>query len=989
MSLRTLGTVFAIIASLTVVALLTWSFVSYRSMEQAEPPIEVTIAPMAPLTDVDLSAADPNSFENILEGEGEGRVVLLDADDNIESEYEYEDLENLGAGRHRVIKPRAWMYMDDGSVVHLRSATAEFVQPSGSQEPESGLLEGGVIIEVFDASAGSAPSSAPADPTVAPSTPSLTVETQTLRFDTVGGEVRTVDPVRMFGSGITVNLDGLTALINETERKIAYLGAKGAGSMRYEPQQRDDSRSGAGSHGGAPTGAPSTNTPPVIDLYRAIVKGDLSISGTGVTLASDQLEVWARLIDKSLPADAVGALSVLADQTTGGQSTQGRKSKNDAAGEDIAVTWSDGFELRPVDAAPTLEDDHLALRFSSPESGNVVAMDESTGAITKCANLEYGLTSRRLRMTGAGETGVVLAMPEAAEMIVGRFEVDLTDGVALIPGPGVMRSLESVAAPGEQSTAARTIPAQITWQDGASFVLAIKDGVIDTSGGAPLREAIFNDRVRLERGDAVATGETIRAIFEPGAGDSSSGPLLTRAILEGDASLDGGDDQGRLFGDRLDLRFDADATDPSRLAPTRVIAEGGVHADRENATLRSDLAEATLTRLDDDSIALVEFNASLGVAVRTPSGVELFGDTARVHGPPSARLVELSGQPALVKHKGATLTANAMRVEESRQSLTVFGDGVLNHSKLRTSGLGYERLQVEWLGSMTYDDTKGIAEFTGGVTATAQPDSLTRDIARGERLMLELSPDLAGNIEQVADAVEDAPALRAANLYSGELELGNGELAQLESRRYVEDPTSATGLRLERLLFVDAPRILADGVRNRIDLPEPGRLMIEDRREVISGGSSETSFDLRGTTLFTWDGSAMIDRENGEAMIKRRVRIRHKDPSGDNISDVECERLDATIPMATDKDGSLADPDAYTIEASGAVYAQHAGKQLIADMFWFDGASGMSEASAWPGNLVTLFDPRLPAPMTGSTLSWDTIRDRALWRDAAQITIPN
>jgi len=988
MSLRTLGAVFAVAASLTVVALLTWSFVTYTSGDATEPTKAINIAPM-PEMQVDLQDADPDSFEGLLSGDGEGRVVLLDADDNIESEYEYEDLENLGAGRHRVFEPRGWMYMDDGSVVHLRAATAEFVQPSGSREPESGRLEGGVIIEIFDAAAGKAPSSSPTDPDTPAKTPNLTIETATLTFDTIGGEIRTMDPVQMVGSGVTVDLPGLTALINETDRRIAYLGAKGAGSMRYAPT--DEAREQAAAAEQSPN-QPSDTKPsanPVVDLYHATIKGDLSIAGSGVTLAADQLEVWARLLDKNLPDDAIGAIEILASEAAGDESeSQGaQRSGRSGDSQDLAITWTDGFELRPTDAVDgLLDDDHLALRFSSPESGNVIAIEESTGALTKCAYLQYGLTTRRLRMTGAGSTGVVLAMPEVAETIAGTLEIDLTEGVATIPGPGVMRSLESapVADAGSRTTAALETPAQITWQDGASFVLGIKDGVIDTTHGAPLDEAIFNDRVRLTRGETTASGESIRAIFEPKA----DGPVLARAILEGDASLDGGD-QGRLFGDRLDLHFDTSDNAGGRLAPTLVQAAGDVRADREDATLRSDLAEATLTRLDDDSIALVEFNASLGVAVRTPSGVELFSDTARVHGPESNRLVELAGQPAIVKHRGAALTANSMRVDEARSVLTVFGDGILNHSQLRKTGLGYERLQVEWLGSMTYNDSNGIAEFTGGVTTTASPDDFTRDIARGERLVLELSPDLAGNIEQVADAVEDAPALRTAHLFSGEMELGNGEMAELEARRYVEDPSASTGLRLERLLFVEAPQILADGVRNRVDLPDPGKLLVEDRRENPSTQTSDTAFNLRGTTLFEWDGSAMIDREDGEALMKRRVRVRHKDPAGGNISDIECERLDATIPMVRNEDGALNNPDAYTIEASGAVYAQHAGKQLIADMLWFDGQSGMAEASAWPGNAVTLFDPQLPTPMTGSTLSWDTIRDRALWKDAAEITIPN
>jgi len=988
MSLRTIGTIFAIVAALTAVALLTWSFYSVASTQKTEQAQHVTIAPM-PEIDVDLESEDPNRFENILTGDGPGSVQFLGENDRVESEYRYQDLENLGAGRRRVVEPRAWMYTDDGAAVHIRAARAEFIQPTGSQEPESGRLEGGVIIELFDRGAGRTPSSLADDAGGSPSVPALTIETATLHFDTVGGEARTIDPVTMRGSGYTVNLRDLTALVNESDRRIAYLGASGPGSLRYEPtdqsDQQDDEQEAAPEDDESREQDDQRTAPAAVDFYHAVVRGELSIAGSGVNVAADQLDVWARLIDRSLAADAFAPIEILSADPDG----EAKNSPGGAPAErrdgDLTVSWSDGFELRPMDEQPeTLSRDDIALRLASPESGNVVAMEETSGALAKCAALDYGLTSRRFTLRGAGDTGVVLAAPEVAETIVGRLEIDLTEGVATIPGPGLIRSLGSAQMTPTRPTAPVNAPSQITWQDAASFVLDIKDGVIDATNGAPLREAIFNDRVRVNSDGAVATSESIRAIFEPG----EEGPSISRAILDGDAALDGGE-EGRLLADRLDLRFDPAGHDRDRPIPRRVLAEGNVRAERAGATLRSDLAEASLVPLADGALGLDEFNANLGVAVRTSNGVELFADTARVTGAADARVVDLAGQPAIVKRKGATLTANAMRLEESLALLTVFGDGVVNHSQLRDSGLGYQRLQVEWLGSMTYDDNRGIAEFTGGVTSTAMPDALTRDIARGERLVLELSPELAGSLEEVADTVEDAPAIRAARLYGAALELGQGDAAQLEARRYIEDPASPTGLRLERMLYVDAPQILADGVSNRIDIPDPGRMLIEDRREAVSSGGSETAFDLRGTTLFEWAGSAMIDRESGESMMKRRVRVRHTDPAGTTVSDLECERLEVTSDPERSADGAIKNPDAFTVEASGAVYAQHAGKQLIADLLWFQGNTGMIEASAWPGNTVTLFDPQLPAPLTGSTLSWDTVRDRALWRDAAEITIPN
>ncbi len=309
----------------------------------------------------------------------------------------------------------------------------------------------------------------------------------------------------------------------------------------------------------------------------------------------------------------------------------------------------------------------------------------------------------------------------------------------------------------------------------------------------------------------------------------------------------------------------------------------------------------------------------------------------------------------------------------------------MNYREDRDHAVGYERVTVAWAGTMTFDGVMEQAEFVGDCVVVAEPDNLTRDTLRGERIIVEVELDETENSSQ-----EAASAFRRAIIIGEVEELGSGRTAQVESRRYRADPESDSGVALEFLAYLDGPTLIADAATNTLMSPANGRLLFEDRR-----GSDDTREGLatRGTTLFEWDGAARFDRASGQAVMTRNVRLRQKAPGDSPVTELECERLDASFALPAGEAGAGEDRAALRAQltrarASGAVYAQQGSRELIADRLEYDTEAGVAQAWANEGNLVTIYDAARPIPLTGSVLRWDLLRDRIEWRDAGTTTAP-
>ncbi|TVQ59288.1 MAG: hypothetical protein EA379_11310, partial [Phycisphaerales bacterium] len=416
----------------------------------------------------------------------------------------------------------------------------------------------------------------------------------------------------------------------------------------------------------------------------------------------------------------------------------------------------------------------------------------------------------------------------------------------------------------------------------------------------------------------------------------------------------------------------------ARGAPTPhvVTAAGSVRAEREGSSLRAELVEALLESDDRGGLRISTLAADLGVAVRTATGGAgvIEARAQRLRARPLEEIVELSGEASIARD-GGVVRGESMRLEGETGRLTVFGAGVAERLATNVDELmGYERVRVEWRDAMIFDDSDGVAECMGRVEAVADAANLSRDTARGERLLLTFSADPDATARG-GDPQEAPRRLRRVELYGAQ---DGAAPATLEARRYIADDRAEAGIRLERMIYLSAPEVLADAASETVRVPSAGSLLIEDRSDRARSSSSAAT--AQGTTLFEWDGDLTLRRDNATALMRDRVRLRHRPRSGEEMIELESEAMSASFDADTER--------LTAADATGAVYARRGGRQLVADRLRYDADEGTAVAEAWAGNLVTLFDEVRPIPQTATSVSWDLIRDVVRMQGSGTIAAP-
>lgn len=104
----------------------------------------------------------PPGVEPLTSPVGSGMYVeLADKDDPTRRAglITAESVEPLGPKETSVTQPRVWYYLRDGRTLHVEAAKGRFYFPSGqtNSAPESGNVQGNVVIRVFDPIPGGEP----------------------------------------------------------------------------------------------------------------------------------------------------------------------------------------------------------------------------------------------------------------------------------------------------------------------------------------------------------------------------------------------------------------------------------------------------------------------------------------------------------------------------------------------------------------------------------------------------------------------------------------------------------------------------------------------------------------------------------------------------------------------------------------------------------------------------------------------------------------
>ena len=964
------------------IGLAVWSFVSNRGAggsASAQAPAPTLLPEGLPDQTGTIAATNesPNAgqVEELLGGSlgasDKGRLEFVDKTGRVERELLYDRLEPREGGRVEVTNPQAWILLASGAVAHLTAQHGSLLQPPGQSEPQSGRFQGDVRLKLYDTD----PRHAGED---AEPAPSLLVSTDSLNFDSAAGEARTDDRVRINAAGVRVEFTGFRIVIDDAKNRLALFQTHSAGSAVIDPAAMRRARAGKEA-----TGASGANrapgAAPVEALYRAVLTGDVRVASGARSASAGRMDLWTRLLDGRPTAATLAGLRALGSSTSSdGSGSDGSEDAPGAAsvtGEapardtdaPITLAWSEGLTIRALDESPgELSGEDALARLAAPDGGKVRLADESAGIETTSVGVDAGLARRRLAWSGLGPTGVIVRKAGAFEAITGRLELDLASGVARAPGAGEIHTLADDRAGEGPPRRPR-----ITWRQGADLTLEHTDAGVDFSARPILKTADFRGAVEANDGPTRLTGDAVHTVF--GANPAGE-TVISRAIVTGDARVDAGPD-GALAADRLDIEFDTSAAGPA--SPTVATAQGRVRAEQEGSTLRADLAEAHLRRAPGGRLLVESFTADLGVRVRTASGVT--AEAMKLRATPETGLVDLTGEPARVALESTTVTGASIRIEQSARRLTVFGPGTLERAGA-DAPLGYQRMRLRWADSFVYDDVVGRGDAQGECMVTADISDLARDVVSAARVRIETTP-------ADARAKGAAPAILRATALGGGGGTNPRDPARVESRRYITDDAVEGGLSLTRLVSLESPVIEADVSENRLRAPRPGRLVIEDRRDAAEDSASATR--ARGTTLIEWEGWFDLRRNDGAAEFRRQVRVRHRPPSSPSVTDLECERLEISFDPKRDDADSAAPGDVLWGQASGAVYVAQGRRQAIADRLLYDGSLGFAELTAWPGNVVMLYDADVPTPLSGDLLRWDLLRDRVQWRGARPVAAPD
>ena len=963
----------------------------------------------------------------------------------VAGEFRYATLEPLEAKRYLVQSPRTWMYSKDGWSIYIQSDSGRVYVPDeqATRRPESGTLRGNVIIKAFKPR----PDGSRPDP--ATDAAYFTARTDSLLFDGAVGELSTPDRIVAEWVQGSFAGRGLTAVYNELKGRVEFAEIREGEEIILRPSAREVAAASAapasalnaapqtsGSQAPVPlppaasTAAPTTSSPaspataaqnsaiPELQtLYRAVFSSDVHITQSQRTFTSDQLELWARLVNGRFATDAFGprrkaALPAAATPAetprvaatvpeptpisaaagtpapaAQAPAANAAPAKVDPNTADIRITWSGPLQIRTSDTPfPELENDSVVAKFTSPRTGIVSGSDAETSTTIRAAFVEYFATRRAIHLEGPGASGVALSIENSGKLMASNLSADLLKGSAHIAGSG---SLDGVAGLGLGSTSAPSKASpNIEWTQAADFAF-------DQSGSSPrLREAIFTGDVRAKDQASQLRADFARAEFAAGASDSN--PILTRLTLQNHASATD-PAGGMISADHIDASFITVASNRASLVPAidTVIARGDVTARRAAQSIQSGYLEAHFvtepgkspiasTLLARDDVRLVADNdmkasANELKAVVATSNLDLTGTAAA---------------PAQASKGPTRISGVLMHMDGLARTLTVNGAGHLDHSEVsKNVAVQDSRVSASWTTSLVFDDRLGKAQLVGDVQTTWLADPLSTDLLKSHALALDFTPytdSLAGTAPKTESAARELLKVLAVG--------DAASPATLESRRYSTPATNNVPERSpDRITYLEGQRILADNSKGTLDVPGAGKLLVSDRRP---GAASRGPNSFGGDALFHWTDSLAVRRAAETADMSGNVEVIHLRPGDDAPTELHAQKVSsvfrrpANVPGPATQSGTrdaelAARGEIVHLNASGAVWARSSTKREInADFMDYDAINGMIVLTAEGDREIQAFDPATSTPVRGKALEWDLKKDRIRLKDLGGITAP-
>tara|TARA_R110000737_G_scaffold2923_6_gene8618 strand:+ start:82211 stop:85303 length:3093 start_codon:yes stop_codon:yes gene_type:complete len=981
----------------------------------------------------DAFPTDPGEIPDITELEQGARmfVTIVDRDDptRIAGTLEADQFQPIGGGQRRLLNPDAWINMRDGRRVHITADRGVVMMPDPNEAPDSGTLEGDVTIQSYAATDVSVDPLSEAMGMNADQLPTLTAKfDEPVEFErryqrlTSQGRFTVESPeIEFIGHTLTVMLNEVQGRIElldvrKGERLVLRPNAKKDTKTTFAPprssaytittvaypsiainapmQETTDSDADDSDAEQAAVVKEPKKTPYHIEFQDSVL---VNMVGSG-TLSSENLDIWAMLIDGALSPDAIKQFKFakVDESTKPAQPVPVQQSQTQSAqpkatapapattpkpnpvpvnpapaqtavkdGE-VVITWDGPLVMRPVEdpMSTALATEEVAIAFTSSSR---VAFDASIQGVHGSADsIRYGATTGTVEFVGTRDSRISIIADDTGLLESESLHAQLGTGIITIDSPGM---LESVPSPTEP-------PARIHWGTGAEFALVqTEDGELSSR----LRSARFEGAVLGTRADAVLQTETLLATLD------EDGPMESslRSITLTNGSMRS--DSGSLTSDAMTIGF-VPINQGTGVTPSTLNADGSVLGISVDGRVETDQLDAILVREMDGqtrvrSATAIGSTEFLGENQTQASGqrVELNTDNDMIH------IIGSRGDKGSAGQGGSIIQGEDIWINTRSRSIQVNGPGTFDHDIVTDGVATGGHLNVKWTESMRFDDAIGSIECAGDVVALSTPDAYTTDTLKADRLEIDLTP--TGETDQVhsPDAVvQDDQVTRellSARAYGRAVPGSESIPASVESRTYdPQQPERAIGV-----MYLEGPSIIADNQRQILRVPAPGMMVLMDRSNedgadtpADDSSSVMPSTSGPGLTRMTWLGSMELDRIGGHALVLNEVNIRHKSLATGRISQLGCDRIDATF-STPDNDmvnaGQVGAIALQRADASGRVRFSDLERTLLSDYAVYDAAAGTLFAYADGNRLVTLRDSMEPTPVSARTLLWDLNKD--------------
>lgn len=962
--------------------------------------------------------------ENELNG-SDITLQLVDRNDpgRLAAELKLPAIQPLEAKRYSVQTPSGWLYPRDGRVIWIRADKADLFLPNRQQLPERGDFRGNVIVRLFEGPAGRK-----INPDT--ETPLLEAKSEHMAFDGAIGELQIPDRLAITGSGISYAGKNIRALFNDPEQRLELLTADSSEYLRYDPKKAREAPSlwqattvpAAGTAppaeaslpaapGGPPAPAAATAASPSAakagreSLYRVSAEKDVRATQGQREITSDTLEVFARLIDNQAPKKTrPGSVSargpgrrsfevrrVAMQQPEGTpllpreQIPLGERASND---DPVEILWSGRLEIRPLPLANEfLTSNDLAVRFAATD--NRVALDDHGAKVSGIGDaVTYLDTIREARISSEQPEGVLLRAEESGRMIATDARMNLETGLATFRGSGRFENLDSedVSKAAERSVA---------WADSAQLLFGL-----DAKGDPKnLKHAAFFGGVVAQGGQSVANAESMAADFDPAFVDR---PVLQNVNLSGNAVAT--DAQGgALHANSVDVRFAAPSALEKEPAPLLLLARGDVEATSKGSTIRARELDAQLGTDAEGKTSAVFVTARQQVQIEGKDGLRAGCDELAAE--IATQNAELAGEIVVIGKGDSSVSGRRMKLEGETSRLEVVGEGAFHHEGVSKEGVR-QVASAKWSEGMIYEDSTGLLEANGDAVAESMPDDRTRDTLQADRVRVQLTPagDRRATLDDFGNNTQPKADQRVQRDIVSVVAIGRSDAApaKVESRRYesaVPEEGDGPMPKMERLLYLESREIHVDNSNGSLSAPGAGRILVVDRRDANAekpaapgAAPAELGPTGKGQTLFAWRDSMSMNRPTQTMRMNGEVRLTNERPVDRLITQLDCERLTATLleeakPTGTD---SLADGRGQLSRAiaEGNARLKSGTKELLGQIIDYDALAGTAMAGSDNGTMVTLIDQQSASPVSARSILWDIGRGRVEVRAVSTVVAP-